>query len=259
MYPKETLLSKYVIKTHYIVRVMAVHPETQTVDVIQDSYELTLDANGDMMVLNVFGTEIPAGVAEPFVVMGVPVKQERWGQFEIQCCPEVGDTGYIEVFTDNIRKWVKEGIAAVPTTAEKFDVDSCVFVPFIPSKESASKDYPENNTKLVIKSNNVRVEIVDDEESKKKEINITSGNVNITSDINITGNVNMEGDLSIEGNISSSGELKAEGKISAKGEISSEKDVVAGGVSLKNHTHNFNYVGAGTGSSPQVGTTQGAN
>lgn len=253
-----TLASKYIIKTHYIVRVMDVHPDKQTVDVMQDSYEFTLDPGGDYIVNNVFGIDVPASVSRPFIILGVPVKQERWGQFEIQCCPKIGDTGYIEVFTDDIREWVQKGYAAVPNTAEKFDVSSCVFVPFIPSHNSAAEDYPEKNNKLVIKSKNVRIEIVDDEEEEKKEINITAEKVNITSDINITGNIEMTGDVKMTGDFSQEGAMSVTGTISATKEIKSDEDVKAGSVSLKTHTHNFTVVTSGSATTQTgSGTTEG--
>lgn len=52
------------------------------------------------------------------------------------------------------------------------------------------------------------------------------------------------------------GDLDVDGKISATGDIESDGDVKAGSVSLTDHDHDFAYVGAGTGSSPQTGTTE---
>ena len=57
-------------------------------------------------------------------------------------------------------------------------------------------------------------------------INVTAKEVNVTADVKVTGNIEATG------------------------------DVKAGNISLKNHIHDFDYVGAGQGSSPQSGTTQ---
>lgn len=259
IYEDASLAAQNLIKTHYIVRVMDVHPEKQTVDVMQDSYEYVGNPEGEYTAVNAFGLATAASIAAPFVIMDVPVKQERWGQFSIQCLPEVGDTGYIEVFTDDVRRWFREGVAAAPNSSDKFNIESCVFVPFVPSDKSADARYPSKNNKLIIKSKNVTFEIVDDEEEEKKEINITvdkvnvTSNINITGDINVTGNLESTGDIKIDGDIETSGSLKASGTIEAQDEISSKKDVVAGGISLKNHTHSFVYSSGPTAGTP--GTT----
>lgn len=50
--------------------------------------------------------------------------------------------------------------------------------------------------------------------------------------------------------ISIKGDIEVDGKITATG------DIKAGDISLQNHTHDFNYTGAGQGSSLQSGTTE---
>ncbi len=61
--------------------------------------------------------------------------------------------------------------------------------------------------------------------------------VNITGGTNITGNTNITGDTIINGNLTVNGNISTTGTISASGNISSQADVIAGGISLKNHTH----------------------
>ena len=46
------------------------------------------------------------------------------------------------------------------------------------------------------------------------------------------------------------------GDVEVKGKITATGDVKAGDISLQEHTHGFNYTGAGQGSSPQTGTTE---
>lgn len=249
-YADETILSKQVIKTHYIVRVMAVHPENQTVDVMQAVLQYGASTNGHFSVINDLGYEAKADLVEPFVIYGVPVVQQRWGQFSIQCCPKVGDEGYIEVMVDDIDTWKKKGSPAIPTNAFKFKIKHCVFVPFVANDTTADPDYPTENTKLVIKSDNLRIELNDDGQEP---------HIDITGDTNIEGNLTIKGDISIEGDIESKGDIKVEGDVEVKGDIKvTNGDVTADGISLKNHTHSFNYIGAGQGSTPQSGTTQGA-
>lgn len=240
--PNETLAAKFVIKTHYIVKVLAFYPETQTVDLIQDTFEFANAPFGVMQVMNDFGKTITVGIKKPDVLEGVPVKQLRWGQFEIQCCPVPGDTGYIEVFTNDIRDWAENGGPSIPWNDLHFLKESCVFVPFIPNKANASTTYPADNSQLVIKSTNASIVITDkpaeegSEEEPTVDITTTAQTLNINAEKGIT----VTGDINITGNITATGDITVEGTITASGDITStEGDVVASGISLKNHTHNI--------------------
>ena len=168
--PDEALASKYVIKTHYVVRVIQFYPEDQTVDVIQDMFEFTNTPLGDITVKNEFGQEITVRLLEPSIIYGVPVQQLRWGQFEIQACPQPGDTGYIEVFTNDIAAWKEEGGIAIPWSDRHFVKESCVFVPFVANQTNASKDYVNTNDKLVIKSPRSSITLTDNGEKSTIDV-----------------------------------------------------------------------------------------
>lgn len=161
--PDATLASRYVIKTHYIMRVLKFDPETQTVDLIQDVFEFTNTPMGQYTVINEFGNEVTVALQKPDILYGVPVKVLRWGQFEIQACPAPGDTGYIEVFTNDILDWIQNGSRSIPFSDSHFLKSSCVFVPFVPNHKNAATDYPAkpdgsaDNTKMIIKSANARI------------------------------------------------------------------------------------------------------
>lgn len=259
----DTLAAKFVIKTHYIVKVLEFHPETQTVDLVQDTFEFANAPFGVMQVMNDFGKTITVGIKKQDVLEGVPVKQLRWGQFEIQCCPVPGDTGYIEVFTNDIRDWVQNGGPSIPWNDLHFMKESCVFVPFVPNAKNAATTYPADNSQLVIKSTNASIVITDkpaeegSEEEPTVDITTTAQTLNINAEKGIT----VTGDINITGNITATGDVNVDGNVTATGDITSEKtvtgktDVVGGGISLKSHTHTFNYTGGGTGSGPLVGTT----
>lgn len=236
----ETFAAKLLIKTHFIMKVTDFYPETQTVDLVQDTFGFTNTPYGKHTVNNVFGQTVVAALTTPDVVLGVPVKQLRWGQFEIQCCPVPGDTGYIEVFTDDIRSWVQDGGPAVPWSDQRFIKESCVFVPFVPNAKNAATDYPVDNSQLVIKSANASIVITDkpaeegSEEEPTVDITATAQTLNINAEKGIT----VTGDINITGNITATGDVNVDGTITASGNITSTNgDVVAGGISLKNHTH----------------------
>lgn len=258
----ETIAAKMLIKTHYLMKVVQFYPETQTVDLVQDTFGFSNTPFGNIQVANDFGQTCCAALTVPDSILGVPVKQLRWGQFEIQCCPKEGDTGYIEVFSDDIRDWMANGGPSVPWSNQHFIKESCVFVPFIPNKTNASSDYPEDNTTLVIKSANASITITDKpaEEGREeneavvdiattaKTIHINAENgITSVGDMDITGNINIKGDITSEGNISVTGDVSVDGNITAAGEVKSDKtvtgkeDVVGGGISLKSHTHPFTY------------------
>jgi phage baseplate assembly protein gpV len=68
--------------------------------------------------------------------------------------------------------------------------------------------------------------------------------IKIVSDIEQTGNNKITGALATTDNITSDAKITATGEITGKG------------IKLSEHTHSFNYVGAGQAATPQNGTTQ---
>lgn len=226
------------------MRVIEFHPETQTVDLIQDTYEFTNSPVSDVVMTNELGVNVAVTLAPQTVLFDVPVKQERWGQFQIQACPVEGDTGYIEVFTDDIRDWVLNGSDSIPWSDNKFVKGNCVFVPFIPNHTNAAEDYPVDNYSFVIKSNNASIKITDKpaEQGEDPIVDITA----TANTMNVFGDVTLNGDLNITGNMTVNGEITATETISAEKDITSKTDVIGGGVSLKTHTHNFTVTTTGT-------------
>lgn len=235
--PDASLKAMYLIKTHFIVKVIEFHPDDQTVDVIQDVCEFCNVNTGSITVQNELGYEATVAPKKPTVFFGIPVKQERWGQFEIQCCPQEGDTGYLEVFTNDISDWVENGGPSIPMSDRHFAMDSCVFVPFIPNKKNCVADYVEDGTKLVIKSRGAKITITDNGE--KSDVSIEADTMTVTA----ADGVSITGDVSVDG------------KINATKDIKSDTDVKAGpnNTSLTGHTHN--YVNPKEASPTQPGTT----
>lgn len=270
--PDVSIAAKFVIKTHYIMRVLEFHPETQTVDVIQDVYEFTNSPFGTFPIKNEFGNYVNAAVQEPDVLFGIPVKQLRWGQFEIQCCPAPGDTGYIEVFTNDIRDWIENGSNSIPWTDSHFMKECSVFVPFLPNKQNFADTYPEDNSQLVIKSTNASITITDKpatntpgEEPTEAVVDITTTahtiNVNAEKGITVNGDINITGNITATGNVGVTGDMNIDGNITATGTITSDKsieateDVKGGGISLKTHTHAVTFaLTAPSGGGPVTGT-----
>lgn len=78
----------------------------------------------------------------------------------------------------------------------------------------------------------------------------------VIADIEQTGNKTMTGTLHADKDISTASNINADAKITAKGDISASGEVTGKGVALSAHKHQFNYVGAGQGATPQTATTQ---
>lgn len=215
--PDEAIAAMYLIKTHNVVRVIKFYPEDQTVDVIQDTFEFTNTPIGDLTIKNEFGQEVTAALLEPPILYGIPVKQLRWGQFSIQACPKEGDTGYIEIFTNDITDWIENGGISIPKSDRHFAKDSCVFVPFVANKTNSTPDYVNNENTLVIKSANASITLTDN--GTTSDVAIVSKTMTVTAEngVSITGNVDV------------------------KGTLTATEDVKAGqnNISLVGHTHNY--------------------
>ena len=188
MFNEDTILSKYMIRTHYIMKVLAFHPETQTVDLVQDVYEYTNTVAGQYRVVNELGMDVTASLQNLDVLYGIPVKQERWGKWHVQCCPAVGDTGYIEVMTNDIQDWVENGSLSIPWSDDHFLKKSCVFVPFVPNKTNCDPEYPANNDSFVIKSDKINITMTSptqqegEEEPGKEKVVLTMTGITLTID-----------------------------------------------------------------------------
>jgi phage baseplate assembly protein gpV len=72
-------------------------------------------------------------------------------------------------------------------------------------------------------------------------IDIVANEINIKGDINIVGDINMQGNITLFGNITQTGNQQINGSVNVSG-----GDVVADGISLKNHTHREQGDGAPT-------------
>lgn len=231
--PDDSIKAMYLIRTHYIMRVIEFHPLTQTVDLIQDVCEFCNTGDGDIVVKNELGREVTVAPKKPMVMYGIPVKQLRWGQFSIQACPKKDDTGYIEIFTNDITDWMENGGISIPMSDRHFAKDSCVFVPFVPNKQNCDLEYVSDEFTLVIKSSTASITLTD---------------TGVTSDVKIEAQTMT---VTAPGGVSVTGDVTVDGTIHATTNVTAGENNTA----LVGHTHNFEYVGAGQGSSPQTGVT----
>lgn len=250
--PDAAVAAKYLINTHMLVKVIAFHPETQTVDVVQEVYDFVNTTDGSFVVVNEYGVEVPANVKELDVFYGIPVKQERYGQFSVQVCPKEGDTGYLEIFTEDIQDWVENGGPSVPWATLRFLRKNSVFVPFVPNAQNAITDYPTTNESFVIKSAHTTIKITDPEEGDESlEVSMRNGvSFKISADGTVSVNcqnttISASGAVTIDtpsttitGTLNVDGAVTTNSTITSGGSITSGGDVVTStGVTLDTHIH----------------------
>ena len=231
-FPDESIAAKYLVNTHMMVKVVAFHPETQTVDVVQEVYDYVNTTDGDFVVQNEFGVDVTANVKVLDVLYDIPVKQERFGQFSIRCCPKEGDTGYLEIFTEDLQDWFKNGGPSVPWAALRFMRKNSVFVPFVPNNTNCAQDYPTNNESLVVKSNRITLTLADPEEGNESVSLSMSNGVSLV--------ISADGSITVSG---SSATINAQsttvnGDLQVNGTVTTSSTITSGGDILKNYLPN---------------------
>lgn len=279
------------VSTHDIYQVMNVSEDGRFVDIINTCLVWKEDDTSEAVVLNQFNIPVQASPVKPTPIFDVPVKQFKEGDLIISKRPKVGDVGYVEFMYQDIGTWKAEGGFQAPMSINIHDRSSCVFVNGVPNhKESDADPLPaENITQIKTKDISIEWQDTTDDESEShikvkngnieyelKEVNgdngientVTFKTKNVTFQIvdtadgaNVTMSIpdNMtitakkfivNGETEFNGNSTLNGDNTTTGKITAS------DDVLGGGISLKDHSHDFNYIGAGQGSSQQSGTTE---
>ena len=119
---------------------------------------------------------------------------------------QAGDTGIVIFLKNDIENWKIEGGVTGAYHVYPYDINSCVFSPFVPNESNKDLNFNANYLEIKSKSAIIRV--------KEDSIEVTaSGGTSVTSNVSITGNVNVDGTITATG------------------------DVVGAGISLQNHVH----------------------
>lgn len=197
-----------IVKTADIYRVVKFYPDTQTVDVEASVKPYQKDINGEIKkdMYNNY-TRLSQNHTS-IVILNVPVQQFRCGQFSITAPLQAGDTGVVIFLKNDIENWKVEGGITGTYHVYPYDINSCIFSPFIPNE--TNKDLNFNANYLEIKSKSVIIRIKEDSIEATAE-----GGTNITSNVSIKGNVNVDGTITATG------------------------DVIGAGISLQNHVHPY--------------------
>lgn len=199
------------VRTADLFRVVEFYPETQTVDLEACVKPYQPDINGEIMK-DMYGDYSRMSQKQDSVyLLNVPVQQFRCGQFSITAPLTAGDTGVVIFLKNDIKNWKVEGGVSGAYHVYPYDINSCVFSPFVPNE--SNKDSSFNANSLEIKSKSVIIRV------NENTIDVSATESNITSNVNITGN------------------LSVDGTILATGTITGSDCLTDSGISLKNHTH----------------------
>ena len=145
----------------------------------------------------------------------------RFGDWKLQFPRKEGD-----------KVWVgfSESTISEDTSLERFSLNE----PYIIG--SCEGGYEDNSEDIILTGEGTRIEI-----KGSGDINIIAGSkkTTITSDVTINGNVTINGDTTQTGKVTVNGSIEASGDVTGKG------------ISLNDHTHNYN-----PGSNPETSTTK---
>lgn len=269
--------AKVGVHTQYVVKVVKVSENGRFVDVIHCTLEWQAGIDGESIMLNELGFPVLASPTKPWIINDVPVEQPYLrGQWKLNARPRVGDYGVLSVFYHDIESWKRNGGFQAPEAIRIHALDSCSFRPGLPNHADVGAEeegsYPTDD-KMEIKGNGVSLSLSssNNEEAKVDNlVEIKSGaDVNISlktpgyedsesdkevlvkvGSISISIKVPHEGDPVMDINCPT---LNITGDVNVTGTVTADTDVIGGGVSLKNHTHDFPY---SAGDTPTTGTTE---
>lgn len=200
------------VRTADVFKVITFYPDKQTVDVEACVKPYQRDMGGEIRK-DMYGDYTRMSQDQDTVILlNIPVQQFRCGQFSITAPLQAGDTGVVIFLKNDIENWKVEGGVTGTYHVYPYDINSCVFSPFVPNESNKDLNFNANYLEIKSKSAIIRV--------KEDSIEVTaSGGTNVTSNVSITGDLSVSGNVTAEGNVTGA-------------------DCLAGTVSLKSHIHN---------------------
>jgi phage baseplate assembly protein gpV len=243
------------IKTMSIWKVVAVNPN-QTVNIECCYLDLVLDAMG-----SIFSCSVGSGIRRysefaPGILVDIPYRVRRNGQFRDMVCPAVGDIGTYTPTYEDMRRWFESGEkVVVPSTMRMTTFHGTgVWEGYIQHDKDTQPDYPVDNQTRIIKSNRMTVTITDpldennqptgtesvtvamtgitltvnangtitlDAPSASCNINCTTANLTASSSVTVTTpETTFSGNVSIDGNATVGGTATIDGQTTVGGALS---------------------------------------
>lgn len=244
------------VKTISIWKVVKVNPN-QTVNIECCHLDLIQSALGEITLPNLRGALRQFTTFDPGILVDIPYRVVRSGQFRDMVCPAVGDVGTYTPTYDDMRRWFETGAKVVLPSTMKMEPmhGSGIWQGYIQNNKDTQSDYPTDNSTRIIKSNRTKITINDPVDANGnptgvESIRIEMGSISITvkgdgtidmiasggatistpkltveaAESEFTGNVQVGGNINVGGNAEISG-------------TSTASDHISGGISGKSHTH----------------------
>lgn len=184
------------IKTMSIWKVVKVNPN-QTVNIECCFLDVIQDVLGELTMLS---REEGLGQYSPFdrgVLVDIPYRVRRNGQFRDMVCPAVGDVGTYTPTYEDMRRWFESGEkVVVPSTMRMTTFHGTgVWEGYIQHDKDTQPDYPVDNQTRIIKSNRMTVTITDPLDENNQPTGTESVTVAMTG---ITLTVNADGTITLD-------------------------------------------------------------
>lgn len=273
------------IKTMSIWRVVAVNPN-QTVNIECCCLDVVHDALGDLVMNSPFyGIRRYAPFA-PGILVDIPYRVSRNGQFRDMVCPAVGDVGTYTPTYEDMRRWFESGekIAVQSPLRMTAFHGTGVWEGYIQHDKDTQPDYPVDNQTRIIKSNRITVTITDplDENNQPTETeSVTVAMTGITLTVNANGtitlnapdascnvncktaslaasdsvsvdtpNTSFTGNISVDGTANIKGATTLGATLSVTGNATAAEFATTAGIGLSTHKHSGVMPGTSTTSTP---------
>ncbi len=210
------------LETMKLVKVMKVTAGTGDGDVKAAG---TVDVQPLVSQIDGNGNGTPHGT-----VYGIPWSRAQGGKNAVVCDPVAGDIGYVVVSDRDISKVKNTRDVALPDSRRQFSLADGVYVGGV--LNLAPEQY------LVFTEDGIR--IVDKTGNK---IEWTSAGITLTPSgalpVKVVGNVIITGNLQLGGNIVAEDGSLYPGNMHIGGTLTADTDVIADGISGKNHAHQY--------------------
>jgi len=162
------------------------------------------------------------------IVHGIPWSRQQGGKNAVVCDPEVDDIGYVVVSDRDISKVKQTGKISPPDSRRQYKLSDGVYV------GGALNVAPEQY--LIFTADGIRIV---DKTGNKMEW--SAAGITLTPSgslpVKVVGNLIVTGNLQLGGSILDDGGGLYPGNLHIGGTVTGDTDVVAGGKSLKAHTH----------------------
>jgi phage baseplate assembly protein gpV len=240
---------------------------------------------------SIFSCSVGSGIRRysefaPGILVDIPYRVRRNGQFRDMVCPAVGDIGTYTPTYEDMRRWFESGEkVVVPSTMRMTTFHGTgVWEGYIQHDKDTQPDYPVDNQTRIIKSNRMTVTITDplDENNQPTETeSVTVAMTGITLTVNANGTITLDapnaacnvncktaslsasesvsvdtpntsftGNISVDGTANIQGATTLGATLSVTGNATAAEFTTTAGIGLSTHKHGGVTPGQGATGTP---------